>query len=879
MKICYTILYACAVFVFCGSAGAESASMQDLFIQGDYGRIAEIKPDTEEKASYVLRSLLFTGQYEKVLEKGSIFAASFPESGSVKQITAKACIETGKLKRVKKLYSEWKDAVAGEYLDCLVLTRSDRELMQKSMSIINRFRKKKPESLRDALLVSKAYACARQHQKAMDVLQEYKPANPLESAELRVAAGDLFSEKYNSAAALKEYSEALKLCGSFIPARTGAALVYLNKGALSRCAQVCAEVLAINPSHPEARMHLAVIAFLEEDYAASAKVLEKVFRINPHLPQAHALKCGILKFERNEEAFTTGLEQGRNLEYAPYYFDYYLASIFMRRNKTDEALSYLRPLLGVYPDDAPVLSAIGKILLRKGQLEDGKAMFERAFELDSYNILNYNTLNLLDKVNQYSRKETEHFYLIYDPDVDTVTARYFHEHVETIFRELAEQYRYEPDEKCYIFFFPDHLYLAVMTTGMPELGMPALCVGNSVYCDTPNVLKTHLSMNWYKVIRHECVHVFNLLQTGFNIPHWFTEGLAVLSEEQEHRYEWDRILLRAGILGDLKPVEKMNLGFYRPEHAFSRVQAYAQGYAAVLFIIKNYGFKAINRFLSLFSRGHTFRDAVKPVLGISPEEFQKKLDDYYARYLRNLTITPRFAPGDIPALQQLLQKGNADAGAWLVSHTGDMRLLKYYKEKFGDVPDAVKTAQAAYLLSQGKPDNALEVLDAVKLDRGFAYYRTKGYCYAEKNKQEKALEALTEAWKRYKWEPETIYRIARIFRKKKRPDTYRLWMERYIAVEDTRIERNIEYILYLMEISDSQRAVYMLKRTKMVNPSHADVRVLLGKCLLILKQPKEAIEEYRAAFRIDPKNESVRNDLIRILRFAGKNREADELDK
>ena len=32
------------------------------------------------------------------------------------------------------------------------------------------------------------------------------------------------------------------------------------------------------------------------------------------------------------------------------------------------------------------------------------------------------------------------------------------------------------------------------------------------------------------MIRHELVHIFNLEQTKFQVPHWFTEGLAVRYE-------------------------------------------------------------------------------------------------------------------------------------------------------------------------------------------------------------------------------------------------------------------------------------------------------------------------------------------------------------
>ena len=48
--------------------------------------------------------------------------------------------------------------------------------------------------------------------------------------------------------------------------------------------------------------------------------------------------------------------------------------------------------------------------------------------------------------------------------------------------------------------------------------------------------------NWARVMKHEFVHVLNLQQTNFNVPHWFTEALAVLNENTPRPEMWDRLL-------------------------------------------------------------------------------------------------------------------------------------------------------------------------------------------------------------------------------------------------------------------------------------------------------------------------------------------------
>ena len=57
---------------------------------------------------------------------------------------------------------------------------------------------------------------------------------------------------------------------------------------------------------------------------------------------------------------------------------------------------------------------------------------------------------------------------------------------------------------------------------------------------------TRIPFNWARVLTHEVVHVITLQQTEFNIPHWYTEALAVESEGFPRPQDWNRLLARAG---------------------------------------------------------------------------------------------------------------------------------------------------------------------------------------------------------------------------------------------------------------------------------------------------------------------------------------------
>ena len=47
---------------------------------------------------------------------------------------------------------------------------------------------------------------------------------------------------------------------------------------------------------------------------------------------------------------------------------------------------------------------------------------------------------------------------------------------------------------------------------------------------TPKGKGIRKPFNWGRVMRHELVHILNLDQTDYLCPHWFTEGLAVISD-------------------------------------------------------------------------------------------------------------------------------------------------------------------------------------------------------------------------------------------------------------------------------------------------------------------------------------------------------------
>src|SRR5206468_456832 len=109
--------------------------------------------------------------------------------------------------------------------------------------------------------------------------------------------------------------------------------------------------------------------------------------------------------------------------------------------------------------------------------------------------------------------------------------------------------------------------------------------------------------NWNRVLRHELVHIFNLEQTNFLVPHWFTEGLAVLAEKMPMPPLWSRILMERVASGDLMNLDNIHLGFIRPGSSENWHLAYLQSKLYVEYLTKTHGQKAIGGMLEAYKEG------------------------------------------------------------------------------------------------------------------------------------------------------------------------------------------------------------------------------------------------------------------------------------
>lgn len=125
-----------------------------------------------------------------------------------------------------------------------------------------------------------------------------------------------------------------------------------------------------------------------------------------------------------------------------------------------------------------------------------------------------------------------------------------------------------------------------------------------------------------RVLKHEFVHVLTLQQTKFNIPHWYTEALAVRSEGYPRPVEWNALLLARVPKGELKNLDNLSMGFIRAGNQENWNFAYCQSVLYAEYMVKRFGQESLAKLLDAYRRNLTTDQAIPEVFGVSKEDFE-----------------------------------------------------------------------------------------------------------------------------------------------------------------------------------------------------------------------------------------------------------------
>jgi Flp pilus assembly protein TadD len=263
--------------------------------------------------------------------------------------------------------------------------------------------------------------------------------------------------------------------------------------------------------------------------------------------------------------------------------------------------------------------------------------------------------------------------------------------------------------------------------GLPLIGPVGACAGKMVALSSPTEMPK--KYDWARVLRHELVHVINLQQTDFGVPHWFTEGLAVHLEDQPRPREWVVLLARRKQAGKLFTLDDVTLGFVRPKSGDDWTLAYCQSELYIEQLIARYGDDAPRRMLASYAERQTTAAALEKLFGVTQDQFEQDVRERIGEIVAAAGPAVNRQKFTLAELERRAAENpdDADAAAELARAWLDRddkpqaRRYALAAQKRADQKQGPKHQLAAYVLARlqlaiGDRDQAVSILEQA-LDR------------------------------------------------------------------------------------------------------------------------------------------------------------------
>ncbi|MDB5328443.1 MAG: tetratricopeptide repeat protein, partial [Phycisphaerales bacterium] len=239
------------------------------------------------------------------------------------------------------------------------------------------------------------------------------------------------------------------------------------------------------------------------------------------------------------------------------------------------------------------------LYLNDGYDAEARSALDEARALDPYNVKTLNYLALLDELDRFDKRRTEHFILYSDKDIDPISAEQIGDYLESVFTDVCGVFDYKPDSKIIIQIYSEDDAFSVRMAGVPGVENYGVSFGRVLAAIAPRKGTKQGNFNWARVLRHEFVHTINLMQTHERCPRWLTEGLAVWQEHVPFRFpDVPAELYKRTFADDLFSIRGFPLAYLRPKRGNDGEQAYTQGAYLAMYLDETYGKESIVKLLN-----------------------------------------------------------------------------------------------------------------------------------------------------------------------------------------------------------------------------------------------------------------------------------------
>ncbi len=711
-------------------------------------------------------------------------------------------------------------------------------------------------------------------------------------------AGRLFLEKYNQADAASEFQAALKINPNAAEVHAALAELALQNYELDQARASIDRALAINPNLLLARLLKADVELANFEPAAAEKILAEALPLCP----ASEKTLGRLAAVRGcldglgkpvpESRIGKLIDEavGRN-PHAGEFFQSLAASLDTMR-RYPQASHYYREAIRVMPQLVGAYGQLGLVHMRLGEEKEARELLEKAFDVDFGNVRVKNSLEVLDVLDTYETLETDHFLIRFDPQHDKLQARYIADYLESVYPNLCQQLGYHPKEKSLFEIFNrakntrGHGWFSARMVGLPHIHTIGACAGKMVAMVSPADMDQ--KFNWARVVKHEFVHVINLQQTNFTIPHWFTEALAVYNEGYPRPQSWNDMLARRVPAGETFNLDTINLGFIRPTSSDDWQMAYCQAEMYAEYMLQRFGDEALAKMLAGYSDNLDTPATIERAFGVKKDDFETGYTEYVAKIVAGLS------PGREPAkprtftdLEKAVKDHPDDPDA--LAELALQYLARKAYPKAGDLANKALKIDAKHQASVyvkarlqlliGNTDGVVEMLDAA-LDRDAPQVNLllllAGLHY-KSGKFAEAAELYQLGRDKFPSDDKWTKLLARVYIKSDQPKRLAPLLEAMAEADgdDLTIRKKLAQIAY--DDKDYAAAVRWATEAIYIDVLDVELHRMLAEALVEQKQYDRAIAEYDVAIELEPQRLHLRFALADACVQAGKQGRAREV--
>jgi tetratricopeptide (TPR) repeat protein len=667
-------------------------------------------------------------------------------------------------------------------------------------------------------------------------------------------AGMLLLEKFNRPQAESSFDKALKINPHAAEVLVGKGILALQQLEYQDAERFAEQALKINVNLPEALRLRADVHLAGGNVAAALKELEQARKINPRDESTLGRVAACLRLQHRQADEDAVVKEVQAHDPKPAVFWHEMAERFDERRHYDDAEAAYKKAAELRPMLPGPRAGLGMLYMRMGRETEARALLDKAFEADPFNVRVHNLLLVLKHLDAYQTIKTEHFVIRFDRAHDKVLARYMAEYLENVYADLASKFQYRPREPILIEVFNNHEKFSGRVIALPDLHTIGACTGRMFAMVSPNAKDIRKPFNWGRVLRHELTHIFNLEQSKFQVTHWFTEGLAVINEGYPRPQQWNELLLERVPKGELMNLDDIDLGFIRPRSPQDWHMAYCQSQLYVEYLKSKYGARTVGELLDAYRDGLDTPEALAKVCKADKAAFEKGYREYLDEVVKSLKGTRVEKPLTYRELQEAHEKdpGNLDVTARLAEQLvrrDKARAFKLADEVLGKKREhpLANYVKARLMLQAGDVDQARALLEA-GLDQSAPepkVLKELGKLYYDAGDFAKAAALFELGHKAAPLESQWLTELARVY----------------------------------AQTGDKEKQIAVLKELVPTDADDLEHRKRLAQMLLDAGRPAEAERYAREALEIDIRDAEVQQELDKALVAQNKDAEAEHLRK